>query len=154
MKIDIDALVMDFDGVLTNNKVLVSEDGKESVMCSRDDGYALERIRELGITTLILSREKNSVVTQRARKLNTEVISGSQDKLSILKNWCVTNTILQEKLAYIGNDIPDLECLKYAHYSFCPADAFQSVKTGVNFILKRSGGEGCIREILENYILK
>ena len=144
---------MDFDGVLTNNKVVVDEYGKESVICSRDDGYALERIRELGITTLILSREKNSVVTQRAKKLKTEVISGSQDKLSILKNWCVTNTISKDKLAYIGNDIPDLECLKYAHYSFCPADAFQSIKTGVDFILKKNGGEGCIREILENYIL-
>ena len=61
---DIRALVMDFDGVLTDNKVIVSEDGKESVMCSRDDGYALERIKELGISTLILSREKNKVVLE------------------------------------------------------------------------------------------
>ena len=86
---DIRALVMDFDGVLTDNKVIVSEDGKESVMCSRDDGYALERIKELGISTLILSREKNSVVLERGKKLKTEVISGSLDNLCLLNGWCV-----------------------------------------------------------------
>ena len=151
---DIRALVMDFDGVLTDNKVIVSEDGKESVMCSRDDGYALERIKELGIFTLILSREKNNVVLERGKKLKTEVISGSRDKLSLLKEWCIDNSILPSNLAYIGNDIPDLECLQYASYSFCPSDAFKSIKSEVKFILERKGGEGCIREILENYILK
>ena len=151
---DIRALVMDFDGVLTDNKVIVSEDGKESVMCSRDDGYALERIKELGISTLILSREKNNVVLERGKKLKTEVISGSRDKLAVLKEWCVANSILPLNLAYIGNDIPDLECLRYANYSFCPSDAFKSIKSEVTFILERKGGEGCIREIFENYIVK
>ena len=64
---EIKALVMDFDGVLTNNKVIVNEDGSESVICSRDDGYAIEKIKQLGIITLILTREKNNVVIARAK---------------------------------------------------------------------------------------
>ena len=149
----IKALVMDFDGVLTDNKVIVNEDGSESVTCSRDDGYAIEKIKELGIITLILTREENNVVIARARKLNTEIIKGEKEKLETLKKWCLKNNIFPEGLAYIGNDLPDIECLEYAKYSFCPADAFAVVRKKAEFILNKKGGDGCIREILEDYIL-
>ena len=149
----IKALVMDFDGVLTDNKVIVNEDGSESVTCSRDDGYAIEKIKELGIITLILTREKNDVVIARARKLNTEIIKGEEEKLETLKKWCLKNDIFPEGLAYIGNDLPDLECLEYAKFSFCPSDAFVIVRKKAEFILSKKGGDGCIREILEDYIL-
>ena len=149
----IKALVMDFDGVLTDNKVIVNEDGSESVICSRDDGYAIEKIKELGIITLILTREKNDVVIARARKLNTEIIKGEEEKLETLKKWCLKNNIFPEGLAYIGNDLPDIECLEYAKFSFCPADAFAIVRKKAEFILNKKGGDGCIREILEDYIL-
>ena len=149
----IKALVMDFDGVLTDNKVIVNEDGSESVTCSRDDGYAIEKIKELGIITLILTREENNVVIARARKLNTEIIKGEKEKLETLKKWCLKNNIFPEGLAYIGNDLPDIECLEYAKYSFCPADAFAIVRKKAEFILNKKGGDGCIREILEDYIL-
>ncbi len=150
---EIKALVMDFDGVLTDNKVIVNEDGSESVTCSRDDGYAIEKIKELGIITLILTREENNVVIARARKLNTEIIKGQKEKLETLKKWCLKNNIFPEGLAYIGNDLPDIECLEYAKFSFCPADAFVIVRKKAEFILNKKGGDGCIREILEDYIL-
>ena len=150
---EIKALVMDFDGVLTDNKVIVNEDGSESVICSRDDGYAIEKIKELGIITLILTREENNVVIARARKLNTEIIKGEKEKLETLKKWCLKNYIFPEGLAYIGNDLPDLECLEYAKFSFCPSDAFVIVRKKAEFILSKKGGDGCIREILEDYIL-
>ena len=150
---EIKALVMDFDGVLTDNKVIVNEDGSESVICSRDDGYAIEKIKELGIITLILTREKNNIVIARARKLDTEIIKGEKEKLETLKKWCLKNDIFPEGLAYIGNDLPDIECLEYAKFSFCPADAFVIVRKKAEFILSKKGGDGCIREILEDYIL-
>ena len=150
---EIKALVMDFDGVLTDNKVIVNEDGSESVTCSRDDGYAIEKIKQLGIITLILTREKNNVVIARARKLNTEIIKGEKEKLETLKKWCLKNNIFPEGLAYIGNDLPDIECLEYAKFSFCPADAFVIARKKAEFILNKKGGDGCIREILEDYIL-
>ena len=67
VSLNIKALIMDFDGVLTDNKVIINNDGSESVVCSRDDGYAIEKIKELGIETLILSREKNSIVVSRGQ---------------------------------------------------------------------------------------
>ncbi len=79
---------MDFDGVLTDNRAIINSDGTESVICSRDDGFAIEKIRELGIHTLILSREKNNIVLSRAKKLKTEIIRGEEDKLAALKYWC------------------------------------------------------------------
>ena len=139
---EIKALVMDFDGVLTDNKVIVNEDGSES-----------EKIKELGIITLILTREKNNVVIARAKKLNTEIIKGEKEKLEKLKKWCLKNKIFPEGLAYIGNDLPDIGCLEYAKFSFCPADAFGTVRKKAEFILNKKGGDGCIREILEDYIL-
>ena len=76
---------MDFDGVLTDNRVIINSDGTESVICSRDDGYAIEKIKGLGIHTLILSREKNNIVLRRAKKLKTDVIKGEEDKVAALK---------------------------------------------------------------------
>ena len=79
---------MDFDGVLTDNRVIINSDGTESVICSRDDGYAIEKIKGLRIHTLILSREKNNIVLRRAKKLKTDIIKGEEDKLAALKYWC------------------------------------------------------------------
>ena len=143
---------MDFDGVLTDNKVIINNDGSESVVCSRDDGYAIEKIKELGIETLILSREKNSIVVSRGQKLNTEVINGEKNKLAALKVWCNKKNFKPDELAFIGNDMPDLETLRFVRYSFCPADAFNKIKENVRFVLNKKGGNGCIREIYEDFI--
>ena len=143
---------MDFDGVLTDNRVIINSDGTESVICSRDDGYAIEKIRELGIHTLILSREKNNIVLSRAKKLKTDFIRGEENKLAALKHWCQAKKIKHEEVAFIGNDTPDLEALKFVTYSFCPADSFCEVKKAVKYVLKTKGGHGCIREIYEDFV--
>ena len=143
---------MDFDGVLTDNRVIINNDGTESVICSRDDGYAIEKIRELGIHTLILSREKNNIVLSRAKKLKTDFIRGEENKLAALKHWCQAKKIKHEEVAFIGNDTPDLEALKFVTYSFCPADSFCEVKKAVKYVLKTKGGHGCIREIYEDFV--
>ena len=143
---------MDFDGVLTDNRVIINSDGTESVICSRDDGYAIEKIKGLGIHTLILSREKNNIVLRRAKKLKTDIIKGEEDKLAALKYWCQAKKIKHEDVAFIGNDTPDLEALKFVTYSFCPADSFREVRKAVKYVLKTKGGHGCIREIYEDYV--
>ena len=143
---------MDFDGVLTDNRVIINSDGTESVICSRDDGYAIEKIKGLGIHTLILSREKNNIVLSRAKKLKTDIIRGEEDKLAALKYWCKSKKIKPEEIAFIGNDTPDLKALKFVTYSFCPADSFCEVRKAVKYVLKTKGGHGCIREIYEDYV--
>ena len=84
-------LVYDFDGVMTDNRVLVDQHGVESVMVSRGDGYGISRIKELGIKQVIISTETNEVVKRRAEKLKIDVIHGVEDKKTILRKFCEEN---------------------------------------------------------------
>ena len=123
----IKAVVFDFDGVFTDNRVIVSTTGEEFVICDRGDGMGTNLLADAGIKMLILSKEKNAVVTSRGKKLNIEVIQGCDDKLPELKKWLKKNDIDAQQSAYIGNDINDLECLGHVGVSVIPADAHPSV---------------------------
>ena len=107
----IKAVIFDFDGVFTDNRVIVSTTGEEFVICDRGDGMGTNLLAAAGIKMLILSKEKNAVVTSRGKKLNIEVIQGCDDKLPELIQWLQKNNVDAEQAAYIGNDINDLECL-------------------------------------------
>ncbi len=150
------ALIMDFDGVHTNNKFILNQKGIEKVECDRSDGLGLEILRKKfsNIRLLIITNEKNKVVKERCRKLKIELIQ-TDNKINILKTWLKDNAIKMSKIFYVGNDINDLDCLKAAGLSFCPSDACFEVKKSVGYILNKNGGNGAIREIvdliLENY---
>ena len=116
----IKAVVFDFDGVFTDNRVIVSTTGEEFVICDRGDGMGTNLLADAGIKMLILSKEKNAVVTSRGKKLNIEVIQGCDDKLPELKKWLKKNDIDAQQSAYIGNDINDLECLSHVGVSVIP----------------------------------
>ena len=88
-------VVFDFDGVFTNNKVIVSEDGKESVVCDRSDGLGIMMLKAAGIPSFILSKEKNPVVSARAKKLGLEVMQGIDHKLQILSSYCNEKKMLE-----------------------------------------------------------
>jgi len=139
----------DFDGVFTNNTVIVSEDGKESVICNRSDGMGLSMLRKIGIDMLILSTEKNQVVNQRAKKLLLECHQGVDNKLKYLKKLSFDKNILLKNIAFIGNDINDLDCLKSVGLSVVVADAYPQVKKVAKIILTKKGGEGAVREFCE-----
>ncbi len=139
--------VFDFDGVMTNNKVFVFEDGKEAVLCNRADGFGVGILKSLDIKMLILSTEKNKVVLERAKKLNLEVINASNDKASDLTTWANTNNLLLEDICYIGNDLNDYEVMKKVGYSIAPADAYSEILDIADFITNAKGGDGVIREI-------
>ena len=125
---DIQLIVYDFDGVMTNNKVLVFEDGKEAVFCNRSDGLAIQKIKELGIAQLILSTEKNRVVEARARKLDIEVIYGVDNKMVTLKEYCDIRKYDYKKVVYIGNDLNDLEAMKLVGYPAAPKNVSSQIK--------------------------
>ena len=120
-------LVYDFDGVMTDNRVLVDENGKESVIVHRGDGYAVSQIFKLGINQIILSTERNDVVTKRGKKLNLDVIHGVEDKKTIMK--CVG-------------------------LKGCPADAECEILEIADWIAKSKGGYGVIRELLRELTIK
>jgi N-acylneuraminate cytidylyltransferase len=150
----IKAVVFDFDGVFTDNRVIVSTTGEEFVVCDRGDGMGTNLLAAAGIKMLILSKEKNAVVTSRGKKLNIEVIQGCDDKLPELIKWLQKNNVDAKQAAYIGNDINDLECLGHVEVAVIPADAHHSVIETATWILQHNGGRGAIREfadvLLEN----
>ncbi len=150
MKIDL--IVYDFDGVMTNNTVIVSEDGKECVICNRDDGWAIKKIREeLKIEQLILTAETNSVIKHRARKLDIECVGGIFDKALWLTRFCMIRNISIDNVLYVGNGLNDLEIMNHVGYSIAPADAHLEVRKIADFVTNSKGGEGVILEIWYSY---
>ena len=149
---NIDCIIFDFDGVFTNNKVIVSETGIESVVCNRSDGLGLAMIHSIGIKTLILSTEKNRVVSTRANKLNIECIQGVDNKYAELVRLSQDWEIPLANIAFVGNDINDLECMEVVGFPVAVADAYPPVIDVATIILTRKGGEGAVREICEMII--
>jgi YrbI family 3-deoxy-D-manno-octulosonate 8-phosphate phosphatase len=145
-------VVFDFDGVMTDNGVYVSEDGRESVRCDRSDGLGLERLAATGIATLILSTEINPVVSARAAKLKIPCIQGQRDKLAALCAFANTHGIPLEQVAYVGNDVNDAACLKAVGLPMVVADAWPDVLPLARYRTSRPGGRGAVREICELFL--
>jgi N-acylneuraminate cytidylyltransferase len=143
------ALVMDFDGVHTDDRVYVGDDGREAVACSRGDGLGLGLLKAGGFKLLILSKERNPVVTARGEKLGIEVRQGCDDKLPAFDAWLAENGLSRDEAAYIGNDVNDLACLAAAGWSLAPADAHAAVLKAVDYVTKAEGGRGALREVAE-----
>ena len=146
---DVRLIVYDFDGVMTDNKVIISEDGKESVVVNRSDGLAISKIREMKIPQLIVSSEINKIVKIRARKLNIPVLSGVKDKKDVIISYCNRKNIDLKKVIFVGNDISDSEVMKIVGYPIAPQDAYKIIKGKAMIITKTKGGEGVIREIYD-----
>lgn len=142
-------VVFDFDGVFTNNLVFVSETGEESVLCNRSDGLGLKMLRSIGLPHLIISTETNPVVQMRAKKLKIECHAGYDDKLAKLKAVAEEHNCDLLEIAYVGNDINDLECMEVAGLPVAVADAYPEVKGVAKIILNTRGGYGAVREFCE-----
>ena len=142
-------LVYDFDGVMTDNKIYVDQHGNEMVRVSRADGLGISEIRKLVIEQIILSTETNPVVAARAKKLGLFCIQGVDNKAQTLTDYCENHQFELSNVAYVGNDINDLEVMKLVGTTFCPADAHTSIKEISQFILSSKGGEGVSREIFD-----
>jgi len=152
MKSDIKLLAMDFDGVLTNNKVIVDENGKESVVCNRSDSLGIDLLKKQGIDIVVISKETNKVVKARCKKLKINCNSGIDDKISILKKEIESRNLKAKDVCFIGNDINDIECIKYAGLGIAVNDAYPDVKKAADFITKKNGGEGAVREIIDKIL--
>lgn len=145
----IDAVVFDFDGVFTDNKVAISEDGNEFVTCSRGDGMGIEKLKKLNIPIYVISKENSNIIKHRCEKLNIECSVGIDNKLEELKRILSSNNIDPANVIYVGNDDNDLECLRYVGCPVCVNDAVEDVKKSSKIILKSNGGQGAVRELCE-----
>ena len=148
-RLDVDAVVTDFDGVHTDNRVHVGQDGKESVVAHRGDGLGIALLRAAGIPVLILSTEVNPVVTARGRKLGVDVLQGVDDKEAALRSWASGQRIPLSRIAYLGNDVNDLACLRLVGWPVVVADAHPDVASAARIVLTRNGGNGAVRELAD-----
>lgn len=142
-------LVFDFDGVMTDNAVYVSQDGTEMVRCDRGDGMGVTRLHRIGLEMMILSTEVNPVVSARARKLKLSCIQECENKSELLRQTAEQKGIALEDIAFVGNDINDLECLRLVGVPIVVQDAHPSVIPYAKYRTLARGGNGAVREICD-----
>ena len=145
-------IVYDFDGVMTDNRAVLLEDGNEGVWVNRSDGWGVQQLKKAGYHQVILSTEKNRVVTARAKKLQIEVIQGSADKAKCLKNYCQKQQIKLNKVLFVGNDVNDLSVMKIVGFSVAPADAHPEVLQIASYVTRAKGGDGVLREVSDSVL--
>lgn len=145
-------VVFDFDGVLTDNRVWVSEDGSESVACSRSDGLAFDMLRHHGIPSLIMSTETNPVVAARAKKLKVEVLQSVSDKGDTLAEYCRQANVALEDVMFVGNDLNDLPAIKIVGHPVAVADSHPAILAISRHTLNTPGGRGAAREVVEQLL--
>jgi 3-deoxy-D-manno-octulosonate 8-phosphate phosphatase (KDO 8-P phosphatase) len=142
-------IAFDFDGVFTDNSVYVLQDGTEAVRCFRGDGIGLRKLEAVGILPLIISTEVNPVVTARSSKLGIRCVQDCADKLTTLQSIIEEAGISKEEVAFVGNDINDLECLRYVGLSIVVNDAHSDVVPYAHYRTTKVGGHGAVREVCD-----
>jgi 3-deoxy-D-manno-octulosonate 8-phosphate phosphatase (KDO 8-P phosphatase) len=142
-------VAFDFDGVFTDNMVYIFEDGSEAVRCYRSDGIGLKKLVKLGIDSVIISTEANPVVSARARKLKIRCVQDCQDKRAVLEEITQEKGISLAEVAFVGNDINDLACLKCVALPIVVKDAYKDVVSIALYQTKNPGGCGAVREVCD-----
>ncbi|MCI6358617.1 MAG: HAD-IIIA family hydrolase [Clostridiales bacterium] len=143
-------LVMDVDGTLTDGRIYIGAQGEVMKAFDVRDGYAIVHILpQLGITPVIITGRSSAIVTQRAKELKiTELYQSVSDKLAKLKEVAAKFEAAADEVAYIGDDLNDLGCIRYCGMTACPADASPDVLDAVDYVCKHDGGRGAVREFI------
>jgi len=142
-------LVLDFDGVMTDNRVIVLEDGREAAVCNRGDGLGLEMLRKAGMPVAVISKEANPVVGARCRKLKIRCEQGIEDKLAVLTALVGELGLHLARVAYVGNDVNDLACMAAVGVPISPADGHPEALRVARIITSAAGGMGAVREVCD-----
>jgi len=139
----------DFDGVHTDDRVLVDQHAVEAVRVSRSDGLGVAMLREAGVPFVIVSKERNPVVGTRGAKLNVDVLQGVDDKVRALTAWLDRRGLQARQVAYVGNDVNDLPVMAAVGWPIAVADAHPEVLRAARLVLDRPGGQGAVREVCD-----
>jgi YrbI family 3-deoxy-D-manno-octulosonate 8-phosphate phosphatase len=142
-------VVFDFDGVMTDNTVLVDEDGREAVLAHRGDGWGLARLTEARVPVAVLSTEMNPVVAARCSKLGIPYVQGVADKEAALRTLIAEHGTRAENVIYVGNDVNDLPAMRLAGFPVVVADAHLDAVAAARLVLKQPGGRGAVRELCD-----
>ncbi len=151
---DIQLLVLDVDGVLTNGTLILNPDGKESKTFNVYDGHGIRIWRRAGLKVAFLSGRKSEPTHLRAVQLEIDrCLENCLDKLPALKKLLEDLKLEPNQTVFIGDDLPDIPPMRYAGFAVAVANAVDEVKEYADLVTKRSGGSGAVREVIE-YILK
>lgn len=148
-------LVLDVDGVMTDGGMYYTEAGDQFKKFNTKDGMAIKVLLNKGYQVAFLSSgSQKTIVENRAKTLGLErVYVGSRPKLQVLIEWCREMDLSMENVAYVGDDINDLEVIDAVGFSGCPADAVEAIKLKANVVLNRKGGDACVREFVDEHLL-
>jgi 3-deoxy-D-manno-octulosonate 8-phosphate phosphatase (KDO 8-P phosphatase) len=140
----------DVDGVLTDAGMYYSETGDEWKKFNTRDGMGIKLLQRAGIITAIVTQERTKLVARRAEKLAIpELHQGVMDKLTVIREMADRHGLSLKQVAYIGDDVNDLEALKAVGFSASPADGLPAIVAAVDYVCRKKGGEGAVREIIE-----
>lgn len=149
---NVSLVVFDFDGVMTDNHVWVQQSGAEAVRCHRGDGLGISRLKKAGFEVMVLSTETNPVVATRCRKLKIEAIQDCHDKLAVLQQLARGRSLDPRQIAYVGNDLNDVECLRWVGWPIAVADATPEVRALAKWVTRSAGGCGAVREVADRLV--
>ncbi len=151
--IDITTLIFDFDGVLSDGKVLVMPDGEQLRMSNVRDGYAIQLAIKKGLNIAIISGGRSVSMQKRFEALNVvDVFLGVDNKFCKFEEYLKSKNLTTDEVLYMGDDIPDYHVMKASALATCPADAAEEIKAISHYISKHKGGEGCVRDIIEQVL--
>lgn len=147
---DIDTLIFDVDGVFTDNTLYLLEGQQPMRKMNVKDGYALQLAVKSGYRVAIITGGRSEAVRERFEGLGLkDIFLGSQNKIKVFNEYIESNGIKKENILYMGDDIPDYPVMKEVGLACCPQDATDAVKEVSHYVSYRNGGEGCVRDILE-----
>ena len=147
---EIKLFITDVDGVLTDGRIVLGNDGEEFKFFHVHDGMGIKLAQRAGIKTAIITGRESKLVERRAGELEiSEVHQNIKDKLAVFADLLDKYGISEENVAYIGDDLNDLKILKRVGLSFSVANAMQTVKDEVDYVTEKAGGEGAVREAIE-----
>jgi 3-deoxy-D-manno-octulosonate 8-phosphate phosphatase (KDO 8-P phosphatase) len=148
-------LVMDVDGTLTDGKIYVGENGEVFKAFNVKDGYRLINMDKYHIIPVIITGKKSEILAKRAAELKIEeVYQGVDDKLKVLNLVLSRYQLSYENVAYIGDDVNDLDCMNVCYLKACPADAIDEVIEAADYVCKADGGNGAVREFIDVIVIK
>lgn len=144
-------LVMDVDGTLTDGIIYISGQGEVMKAFDVKDGYAIKHILPtLGITPVIITGRKSDIVERRSKELDIcELYQGVLDKVAVLKEIAEKHSIKPEEIAYIGDDLNDLPAIEFCGLTACPQNSVAAVMKQADYICRRDGGRGAVREFID-----
>lgn len=147
-------LLLDVDGVLTDGRIVYTSDGTELKFFDAHDGYGFTKALNAGLQLGIISGRSSPMVTKRAKEfLIQEIHQDVEKKIAVYEMLKKKYALVDEQIAYVGDDIPDMEIINAVGFSACPSDAMEAVKKNVHFISTREGGRGCVREVIDLILL-